>query len=42
MALTSRIRAWRERGRGEEFRGRRIHLKAPETLDLHGGYPYAG
>jgi pimeloyl-ACP methyl ester carboxylesterase len=41
MNLTSRIDAWRERGRDEEFRGRRIHLferggRGPLLLLLHG------
>jgi pimeloyl-ACP methyl ester carboxylesterase len=39
--LTPRVRAWRERGTDEEFRGRRIHLfardgAAPLLLYLHG------
>jgi pimeloyl-ACP methyl ester carboxylesterase len=41
MALTSRVDAWRQRGRDEEFRGRRIHLfgrggRRPLLLFLHG------
>jgi pimeloyl-ACP methyl ester carboxylesterase len=41
MALTSRVIAWRERGRDEEFRGRRIHVfersgGGPLVLFLHG------
>ena len=41
MDLTPRVRAWRERGTDEEFRGRRIHLFArdgaePLLLLLHG------
>jgi pimeloyl-ACP methyl ester carboxylesterase len=41
MALTSRVSAWRERGRDEEFRGRRIHVfgrggRGPLLLLLHG------
>jgi pimeloyl-ACP methyl ester carboxylesterase len=41
MALSSRVTAWRERGREEEFRGRRIHLlgrggREPLLLFLHG------
>jgi pimeloyl-ACP methyl ester carboxylesterase len=41
MALTSRVTAWQERGRNEEFRGRRIHLfgrggGGPLLLLLHG------
>jgi pimeloyl-ACP methyl ester carboxylesterase len=41
MALTSRVSAWRERGREEEFRGRRAHLferggRGPLLLLLHG------
>jgi pimeloyl-ACP methyl ester carboxylesterase len=41
MALPSRVTAWRERGRDEEFRGRRIHLfgrggRGPLLLFLHG------
>jgi pimeloyl-ACP methyl ester carboxylesterase len=41
MALTSRVTAWRERGRSEEFGGRRIHLftrggSEPLLVLLHG------
>src|SRR4051794_34831331 len=41
MALTSRVTAWQERGRDEEFRGRRIHVfgrggRGPLLLLLHG------
>jgi pimeloyl-ACP methyl ester carboxylesterase len=41
MALPSGVTAWRERGRDEEFRGRRIHLfgrggRGPLLLFLHG------
>jgi len=41
MNLPDRVRAWRERGRDEEFRGRRIHLferggRGPLLLLLHG------
>ncbi|MFL5908431.1 MAG: alpha/beta hydrolase, partial [Solirubrobacterales bacterium] len=41
MPLTSRVTAWRDRGRDEEFRGRRIHLferggRGPLLLFLHG------
>ena len=41
MALPERVRAWRERGVDEEFRGRRIHLTArggrdPLLVLLHG------
>jgi pimeloyl-ACP methyl ester carboxylesterase len=41
MALTSRVDAWRQRGRDEEFRGRPIHLfgrggRRPLLLFLHG------
>ena len=41
MPLTSRVAAWRERGREEEFRGRRIHLfgrsgRGPLLVFLHG------
>jgi pimeloyl-ACP methyl ester carboxylesterase len=41
VTLTPRVRAWRERGTDEEFRGRRIHLFArggrdPLLLFLHG------
>jgi pimeloyl-ACP methyl ester carboxylesterase len=41
MALTAPARAWRERGREVEFRGRRVHLMArsgpgPALLFLHG------
>ena len=41
MDLTSRVDAWRERGREEEFRGRRIHVfgrggRGPLLLFLHG------
>ena len=41
MTLTSRVSAWRERGRDEEFRGRRIHVfgrggRGPLLLFLHG------
>jgi pimeloyl-ACP methyl ester carboxylesterase len=41
MRLTSRVTAWRERGRDEEFRGRRIHVferggRGPLVLFLHG------
>jgi pimeloyl-ACP methyl ester carboxylesterase len=41
MALTSRVAAWRDLGRDEEFRDRRIHLferdgKGPTLLFLHG------
>jgi pimeloyl-ACP methyl ester carboxylesterase len=41
MTLTSRVMAWRERGRDEEFRGRRIHVferggRGPRLLFLHG------
>jgi pimeloyl-ACP methyl ester carboxylesterase len=39
--LTSRVRAWRDRGREEEFRGRRIHVfgrggRGPLLVFLHG------
>jgi pimeloyl-ACP methyl ester carboxylesterase len=39
--LTSRVAAWRDRGRSEEFRGRRIHVlgrggRGPLLLFLHG------
>jgi pimeloyl-ACP methyl ester carboxylesterase len=39
--MTSRVAAWRERGRDEEFRGRRIHLferggNGPLIVFLHG------
>jgi pimeloyl-ACP methyl ester carboxylesterase len=41
MALTSRVNAWRERGRSEEFRGRRVHVfgrggRGPLFVLLHG------
>src|SRR4029079_19650622 len=41
MPLPSRVMAWRERGRDEEFRGRRIHVferggRGPCLLCLHG------
>src|SRR5581483_216825 len=41
MDLPSRVQAWRERGREEEFRGRRIHLfvrggRGPLLVFLHG------
>jgi pimeloyl-ACP methyl ester carboxylesterase len=41
MALTSRVAAWRGRGRDEEFRGRRVHVfgrggRGPLLLLLHG------
>ena len=41
MALTSRVIAWSERGRSEEFRGRRVHVfgrggRGPLLLLLHG------
>jgi pimeloyl-ACP methyl ester carboxylesterase len=41
MALSPRVAAWRERGRDEEFRGRRIHVfrrggRGPLLLLLHG------
>ena len=41
MALTARVRAWQERGRGEEFRGYGIHTfrqkaEGPLLLLLHG------
>jgi pimeloyl-ACP methyl ester carboxylesterase len=41
MALTSRVAAWRDRGRSEEFRGRRLHVferggGGPLLLLLHG------
>jgi pimeloyl-ACP methyl ester carboxylesterase len=41
MDLTSRVQAWRDRGRDEEFRGRRIHVfgrggSGPLLLFLHG------
>jgi pimeloyl-ACP methyl ester carboxylesterase len=41
MALTSRVIAWSERGRSEEFRGRRVHVFArggrePLLVLLHG------
>jgi pimeloyl-ACP methyl ester carboxylesterase len=41
MALTSRVAAWRDRGSGEEFRGRHIHHfgrggRGPLLLLLHG------
>ncbi len=41
MDLTARVQAWRERGRDEEFRGRRIHVfdrggHGPLLLFLHG------
>jgi pimeloyl-ACP methyl ester carboxylesterase len=41
MALTARVLAWRERGRSEEFRDRRIHVfgrggRGPLLLLLHG------
>jgi pimeloyl-ACP methyl ester carboxylesterase len=41
MDLSSRVAAWRDRGRDEEFRGRRIHLfgrggRGPLLLFLHG------
>ena len=41
MALTSRVTAWRERGRSEEFRGRRVHVfgrggRGPLLVLLHG------
>lgn len=41
MALPDRVRAWQERGRDGEFRGRRIHLferggRDPLLLFLHG------
>jgi pimeloyl-ACP methyl ester carboxylesterase len=41
MGLPSRVEAWRDRGRAEDFRGRRIHLfgrggREPLLLFLHG------
>lgn len=41
MTLSSRVNAWRERGRDEEFRGRRTHVferggEGPLLLFLHG------
>src|SRR5204863_6662231 len=41
MPLTERVRSWRREGRGELFRGRRIHVTAREGADpplilLHG------
>jgi pimeloyl-ACP methyl ester carboxylesterase len=41
MSLTPRVIAWRERGRSEEFRGRRLHVfgrggRGPLLLLLHG------
>ena len=41
MALTPRVAAWRERGRDEEFGGRRIHVferdgERPLLVFLHG------
>jgi pimeloyl-ACP methyl ester carboxylesterase len=41
MALTSRVTAWRKRGRSEEFRGRRVHVfgrggRGPLLVLLHG------
>jgi pimeloyl-ACP methyl ester carboxylesterase len=41
MTLTSRVIAWRERGRSEEFRGRRVHVfgrggGGPLLVLLHG------
>ncbi len=41
MTLTSRVTAWRERGRSEEFRGRRVHVfgrggRGPLLVLLHG------
>jgi pimeloyl-ACP methyl ester carboxylesterase len=41
MDLTSRVTAWQERGRNEEFRGRRIHVfgrggRGPLLVLLHG------
>jgi pimeloyl-ACP methyl ester carboxylesterase len=41
MALTSRVTAWRERGRSEEFRARRVHVferggRGPLLVLLHG------
>jgi pimeloyl-ACP methyl ester carboxylesterase len=41
MDLTARVQAWRERGKDEEFRGRRIHVfdrggQGPLLLFLHG------
>jgi pimeloyl-ACP methyl ester carboxylesterase len=41
MSLTPRVIAWRERGRSEEFRGRRVHVfgrggRGPLLLLLHG------
>jgi pimeloyl-ACP methyl ester carboxylesterase len=41
MTLTPRVRAWRERGRDEEFRSRRVHIfgrggRGPLLLLLHG------
>jgi pimeloyl-ACP methyl ester carboxylesterase len=41
MTLTPRVKAWRERGGDEEYRGRRIHLfgrggRGPLLLFLHG------
>jgi len=41
LTLTSRVTAWRERGRSEEFRGRRVHVfgrggRGPLLVLLHG------
>jgi pimeloyl-ACP methyl ester carboxylesterase len=41
LTLTGRVRAWRDRGRAEEFRGRRIHVferegTGPRLVLLHG------
>jgi pimeloyl-ACP methyl ester carboxylesterase len=41
MEMTSRVRAWRDRGREEDFRGRRIHVfrrggDGPLLVFLHG------
>jgi pimeloyl-ACP methyl ester carboxylesterase len=41
MPLTSRVTAWRDRGREEEFRGRRVHVfgrggREPLLVILHG------
>ena len=41
MPLTPRVTAWRDRGKDEEFRGRRIHVferggRGPLLVFLHG------
>ena len=41
MGLTPRVAAWRERGRDDEYRGRRIHVfgrggRGPLLVFLHG------